>query len=374
MMTTEQAAGYVSDRPVLTWALTIATYNRADILPITLRLAAEQTVPPKEIIVVDASDDWESSRAAIIEHLAPKFPNIAFRYACAAAKGAGAQRNQAVADATTDIVFVFDDDTLMYPDCAEKILAAYELDARIVGAQATNLDEAPPGCELRRENRKPPPQREPMAGNVARTGILRSLRLALARFVHRHVLLRDIDLRFVPYAGPTYPAHVLASAAAAKGLSLVPLMVGFKMTFRRDVIADTLFDASVQAASIEDFDASYRASLHGPMVSANRARVHHMWANAGRDTRSRRATVSLAHLAMCIRRYAPDPARVKYRFYIHWVRSCAAAALNDIAERDFRLPTFAGTVRALGLARRAFRADDHRLDEELEAIARDQTA
>ena len=370
MMTAEQAAGYVSESPVLTWALTIATYNRADILPITLRLAAEQTVPPKEIIVVDASDDWERSRRSILEELATKYTGIAFSYLGATVKGTGAQKNQAISEATADIVFVFDDDTLMYPDCAEKILRAYEVDKRIVGVQATNLDEAPPGCEMHRRRRTPVPEKARRVENPAKPGILRSVRSALARFVHRHVLLRDIDLRFVPYVGSTYPAHAPLPSAAIGSLSPIPLMVGFKTTIRRTIVEKIRFDTSVRSASIEDLDTSYRASLVGPLLNANKAYVHHIRASSGRDSRRTRTAVSMTHLAMCIRRYAPNHPSVRYRFYVHWFRACVAGALNDLADREYRFPTLVGSVRAFALTRRAFRAGDHRLDEEFDTIAR----
>jgi glycosyltransferase involved in cell wall biosynthesis len=45
----------------LTWALVIATYKREHILLRCLRLAAVQTRLPKEIIVVDASPDYEKT-------------------------------------------------------------------------------------------------------------------------------------------------------------------------------------------------------------------------------------------------------------------------------------------------------------------------
>ena len=45
----------------LTWALVIATYKRENILLRCLQLAAIQTRLPKEIIVVDASPDYEKT-------------------------------------------------------------------------------------------------------------------------------------------------------------------------------------------------------------------------------------------------------------------------------------------------------------------------
>ncbi len=356
-----------------TWALTIATYNRASVLPTALRLAAGQSRPPAEIIIVDASADWARTRDLVMGELAPDFPHIAFCYLEAEAKGAGAQRNQAVSAATADIVFVFDDDTLMYPDCAEEIMRIYGADTgqQMVGVQATISPAVPPGCEsflrehgldaVDRARHRPPP---PAGG-----GILRQGKSIAARFVHRHILLRDIDLRFVPYASQSYPGHDLPMSVQSMDVSAIRLMVGFKMTLRRKIAEQVRFDASVRSASIEDLDVSYRASFFGPLVNANKAIVHHVWSETGRDSRRRRQTISLAHLAMCIRRHAPDLNRARSKYYVHWARSCIAAIFTDAIDRDWRFPTLFGSIGALGPARRVLGADDTILDDEIKAIA-----
>jgi hypothetical protein len=51
----------------LTWALVVATYMSEDVLPRCLRLGAAQIRPPLEIIVVDSSPGWGSTRERAAE-------------------------------------------------------------------------------------------------------------------------------------------------------------------------------------------------------------------------------------------------------------------------------------------------------------------
>ena len=64
----------------LSWALVIATFKRAHILPRCLKFAALQTAPPSEIIVVDASPDWAATRAAVMSDLASQHEGIRWIY------------------------------------------------------------------------------------------------------------------------------------------------------------------------------------------------------------------------------------------------------------------------------------------------------
>ena len=54
--------------------------------------------------------------------------------------------NHSIAQSTADIIFAFDDDTLMYPDCAKEILRIYaaDVDHRIVRNSGAGRDM--PAC------------------------------------------------------------------------------------------------------------------------------------------------------------------------------------------------------------------------------------
>src|SRR5262249_34568845 len=92
----------------LTWALVIATYRREHILPRCLRLAAQQTRPPAEVIVVDASPNWEKTRDEILASVAAAHPAIRWAYVAAEQRSSAFQRNQGVRLAGADILFLID--------------------------------------------------------------------------------------------------------------------------------------------------------------------------------------------------------------------------------------------------------------------------
>jgi len=89
----------------LNWALVIPTYKREAVLQQCLLFAAQQTYPPKEIIVVDASPDWEKTQAHIIREIVAKYPEIDWQYVRAKRASSAAQRNQGIELATAEIVF-----------------------------------------------------------------------------------------------------------------------------------------------------------------------------------------------------------------------------------------------------------------------------
>jgi hypothetical protein len=64
----------------LTWALVVATYKREHILLRCIRLAAVQARLPKEIIVVDASPDYEKTRDLVTHEFGELYPQIQLIY------------------------------------------------------------------------------------------------------------------------------------------------------------------------------------------------------------------------------------------------------------------------------------------------------
>ena len=121
------------------------------------------------------------------------------------------QRNQGIALATADILFLIDDDSLMYPGCAGRIMAIYEADrdGAVAGVQAT-LAAAPPGDLEVADGRK-----KTGYGAVpeVRGGRLRTVKEAL----WRHLFLMDAPTLFIPYDG-AYPRRPLPSAIARLGV------------------------------------------------------------------------------------------------------------------------------------------------------------
>jgi glycosyltransferase involved in cell wall biosynthesis len=184
----------------LTWALVVATYMREDVLPRCLRLGAAQTRPPLEIIVVDSSPGWESTRERVLHEIAPRWPGIRWHYVKAERRSSASQRNQGIRAASADVVFLFDDDSLMYPDCAAEIMRVYGADngRSVVGVNATNV-AAPPDASPGSEVSVPTEFRT--AKNYG----------PVARWVRRQLRADDI---FIPY-DRSFPAHPLPTTVAA---------------------------------------------------------------------------------------------------------------------------------------------------------------
>ncbi|MFP4120997.1 glycosyltransferase family 2 protein [Coleofasciculus sp.] len=89
----------------LSWALVIATYNRQNILPQCLQLAAAQTCPPSQIIVVDSSDDWQETHDRVMTEIAVNYPAINWMYVEATERSSASQRNQGARLSNADVLF-----------------------------------------------------------------------------------------------------------------------------------------------------------------------------------------------------------------------------------------------------------------------------
>jgi glycosyltransferase involved in cell wall biosynthesis len=253
---------------MLSWALVVSTYRREHILPRCLKLAAEETRPPAEIIVIDASPRWDETRERVLALLAPRHPRIRWEYERANVQSLTTQRNQGVRLATADVVFLIDDDSLMYPDCAAEIMRVYEADTgrAVVGVNASHVPEPPDR----------PDDPEALHPSV-HSGTLRHG--PIASLVRRALRTDDI---FVPY-DDDFPRHPMPETLA--GLSVTPwrCAAGWGMTFRREVcLKEPFADILIRYAAGEDSDMGYRASRHGLYLGAEAARLCHLGAQGGR--------------------------------------------------------------------------------------------
>lgn len=332
----------------LSWSMVVATYNRQDVLPRCLALAAGQTRPPLEIIVVDASPDWTATRARVMTELSVRYPQVRWEYVQAQRRCLTAQRNQGVRLSRADVLFLIDDDSLMYPDCAEKILRVYEADTegKVVGvmaAEANTPPEAAPGAE-QSATPKPAPHG------------LRELKDRLLSWVGvmDYLLPYDAgeDTRPVP--------HTLA------GLNVLPRarLYGAWMTFRREVVQREPFDEILDAyAYLEDCDESYRVARHGALVLAADARLCHLRAAGGRLSVFTLSTLGALNALVLHRLHSSDRRRSISLYRSFLVKQCAVQALRDLAHRDWSFPRARGVQVAIGLFGKVFTADKRALRE-----------
>lgn len=122
----------------------VATRNRSAPLSRMLHSLAQQSVQPIEMIVVDGSTNDETQQLC-----QSSIPGVATKiiYHRAIEVGAATQRNQAMAYASQDTIWVLDDDIIVEPDCLARLWAALQSDPRLGGVNAmiTNQRYLPPG-------------------------------------------------------------------------------------------------------------------------------------------------------------------------------------------------------------------------------------
>jgi GT2 family glycosyltransferase len=321
----------------LSWSLVVATYNRGHILRRCLELAVGQTRPPREVVVVDASTNWRETREQVLGEVAPRHPAVRWEYVEARVRSLTAQRNQALELATSDVLFLIDDDSFLYPDCAAEVMRVYEADrgAVVAGVGPMLADWSP---------EQTPPDG---AANAPRAkGIGRRLRERVSDFFEQQL---HVEKMLLPY-DRAYPCHPLPAGLLALDVAETRYLQGCRMTYRREPIQKERFDEMLRRyAAIEDLDASYRVSRHGALVNAFRARLYHAQDPASRLTRYTCALLGLMNLAMMYRLKGYNPRALLAGFRRRILRRLPVDVLRDVSRRRFRLPCARADWQALGL-------------------------
>ena len=350
--TTPSATDPTAPTGQTTWALGIATYNRREVLMQCLKLAAAQTRPPNEIVVVDASKDWEVTRDQMMSELAPQYPDIHWVFEQARRPSAAVQRNQACERASADVVFLFDDDSFMYPDAAEHLMKLYDAD---VNHEVAGIAAALAG--------KPPSQaadkkavEEIEAARVAPTVKTYS---PIAKMVRK---LLDADNLFVPY-DEGFHGRYIPDSVKHLGPGKRHLMAGMTMTARRDKILEERFSEILADRGPEDSDVSYRLSRHGALLTALEAKVFHVGSPSGRfSSFSREALCNIGPLVLH-RFYSTDQARSKKQSRKLLRRRSIIGLLKDIKAKEYDLPRFKGGRFALKQINRIFKMSKEELED-----------
>jgi GT2 family glycosyltransferase len=301
-----------------------------------LRLAIAQTRAAKEIIVVDASPRWDQTKEQVIADFAETKCTVPLVYVKAITPSLTAQRNQGIQLTTSDVVFLFDDDSLMYPQCAEEILKVYEADTdgKIMGVSAIPVSVPP---ELAVEEK-----------SVFRTS--RASKLGSFASWLRNLLKSALATRstyFLPYeqSENNYP---LPDSVGHLNIARIPIMTGSCMTFRRTILERERFCEVLQRyAAGEDQDLSYRVSRHGPLVVAIDAPLCHLEIEGGRLTTFQVTVLAALNPAVLQRLYGRDPIRLFYQWRrIIWHR-LFINLLRDLENRNWLFPRTRGIAYSL---------------------------
>lgn len=330
----------------LSWGLVIATKDRIEPLKRCLELALAQTRPPIEIVIVDASADWKAHAEALKQIVLPH-TSVRLEVLPAPLPSSAVQRNVGIDHASADVLFLIDDDSFLYPTCAEEALRIYEADVNedVAGVQLWAKD-APPKDDA----------------NTSETGLTYKEfndvvgAAPWRRRLMRTLLVYGLEEGFIPYQG-AFPRHPLPDSLKSLNVRPAQLFEGFRMTFRRKAIADTQFDSSLlYYCPGEDLDLSHRLSQTACLVTAPRAFVHHFNSADARLKRYQVALLESLNQAVFLRRNATNQRQARRRYNILSLRRILAELIKDLGQGRFNLPKTRGRTRALWLSRRVFRA------------------
>jgi len=323
----------------LNWALVIPTYQREAVLLRCLGFAAQQTLFPTEIIVVDASADWESTRNKVMHKLAVDYPTIDWKYVQAKRASSASQRNQGIALATADIVFLIDDDSFMYPECAQKVLRIYAQDtAHQVAGIMPKLEALLPDSQPTTGPQNPPKKTSNFLNKLK---IIQVKLRALAK-----KLIKDDDI-FIPYDF-SFPEYTLPETLKNMAVHPVPMMHGARMSYRREILEQVQFEEALERYAVnEDNDVCYRASRIGMLLQALEARICHVQVSEGRLTRLTTTALWGLNQAVLHRIHSPDLERFKKQFLkLLWQRFITQT-IKDLLDRRWTLPSTRGVWFAL---------------------------
>jgi hypothetical protein len=270
----------------LRWGLAVTTYQRADMLARCVALALAQTRPPSEIVIVDSSPDAGESARRIAALIGERAPSLRLVYDVSTVPNQPAKRNVAVGLATADILFMIDDDSLMYPTCAERVMEVYERPgAQSVVAVMPNLHPTPPDrAPVASEPQEPPSRLIGLAARASET-----------------------------LKGPFFPDFVeradFPTPELGPGARRVWDLHGARITARRSAVLARPFDGALLLNSHEDRDAAFGLSAVGVLVELSERLLCHAEAprpggGARRGFLSRGAW--LLNYAYLMRKWCPD--------------------------------------------------------------------
>lgn len=316
----------------LEYDVVLATRNRPEALALSVPLLLSQTRMPKRLIVIDSSDDHEAVAGVVRRSAAGWAGDLILRRS---PPGLTTQRNRGLPLVGSPIVFFLDDDSLLYPDAAEEILAVYERDTngRIAGVCAA-------------EATAPPDSANPGAGYAMSPAHRREARL---RRIRNRVERRLTALKPAMHLGRILNArHGVPDWLAETNAVVVEYMTGFRMSFRMDAIRAAGFDEALANYALdEDVDASFTAARSGLVVGAQKARIYHHRCPGGRGDDFVRGRMEVLNRAYVLLKHATEAAGSPALAVSVWRRQAAFMTLKLFALAP-RTVTRSGRARFAG--------------------------
>jgi GT2 family glycosyltransferase len=268
-------------RPRADSCFVIATRNRSDYLRDAVRSLVEQTILPKELCIVDSSD--ETPTRGNIEELCAGV-GLRLDYVHPAPRGLTVQRNLGIDRTTGDPVFLIDDDVWMAPDVHEEVLAEYDRWGPELGG---------------------------VRGVWMRPPIPNSLTVLWRKLFRMGGWWPEASGRVLP----GFFTEVVVDSADVRR---VESFVGWFMSFRREVFEHERFDERLAGFAFrEDADFSYRVVKRGyVLVQTPKARIDHLKTAAERLTPFELQRMNMANQLYLHQKNMPQT--LKYKAGLWW--------------------------------------------------------
>jgi len=214
-------------------SLVIPTRNRPEDLKKLLNSILFQTILPKEIIIVDDSNDNKTKD--LVDHIKNEFfaKSVNVRYLRGGKEGVAQKRNIGASQSTGDICFFIDDDMILDRDYIREILEVYEKYPNALGVAGYII-------------------------NLYFTGF--SVKNKLSNIIRRILLV----FHFTRDACKVRPIGISYPFPLTKIISCEWLNAG-SVSYRKKVFKEFKWDENLKTYSIsEDKDLSYRIYKHYP--------------------------------------------------------------------------------------------------------------
>lgn len=259
-----------------TYSVLIPTRNRHDDLCVCLRTLAAQTLPPAEIVIVDATPEPRGDEAAVYQACAGATP---VRYSWTRAGGSVRQRNLGLEllGPDTPYLFTLDDDVILAPDFCAILVETLERRPEVVAAVGTitNYQGYPSHWAVQATLRFFMMQGR--AGTVLPSGQIGHL---------------GEDLKGPPFA--------------------IQWLYGNNNVLRRSAMGGLRFDPTFERfggyAFNEDLDFSYALGKRGTMLCVPAARLVHKISPAGRPANDYRFGITqVANRGLFVHKHLPGP-------------------------------------------------------------------
>ncbi len=328
----------------LTWGIVTATYNRQQVLPRAVRCAVRQDPPPMEIVIIDASRDWATTKDMVAKVITEEGSSARLVYEPAKTPSSTAQRNQGISSASADVLFVIDDDSLMHPGCARHVLDVFNHpDASTVLGACTSLSPREPDKMTKRESAVEETAAEAGAGEdeqpQGRGKVNKNRQTGLGGRITKWFIGE-----YLPhYQNPRPQWHVPQSLRDAFGCFTRRQVHGARMIFRRSAVLNERFDeALTRYAYLEDTDLGYRLGKAGIIVMIPKAKICHLGEYGGRLPTIRASIISVTNAAFLTRKNAEDVAGNMRRLRIDALKRSLFVLVKDLSRGQWRIPQFRG--------------------------------